>query len=143
MTDRRLCTFHVGTLLIGVDVDRVQEVRQAEIVTPVPLAPDSVTGIINLRGQIVTVIDARQRLGLPTGDEQADRVYAVIRNDGEAIGFAVDRAGDVIEVDESSFEDVPDTVRSTIRSFVSGVYKLEGAQLLVLDTARTLSVTSS
>jgi purine-binding chemotaxis protein CheW len=143
MTDRRLCTFHVGKLLIGVDVDQVQEVRAAEIVTPVPLAPDSVTGIINLRGQIVTVIDARQRLGLPTGDEHADRVYAVIRNDGEAIGLAVDRAGDVIEVDASDFEDVPDTVRSTIRSFVSGVYKLEGAQLLVLDTARTLSVTSS
>jgi purine-binding chemotaxis protein CheW len=143
MTDRRLCTFHVGKLLIGVDVDQVQEVRAAEIVTPVPLAPDSVTGIINLRGQIVTVIDARQRLGLPTGDEHADPVYAVIRNDGEAIGLAVDRAGDVIEVDASDFEDVPDTVRSAIRSFVSGVYKLEGAQLLVLDTARTLSVTSS
>ena len=143
MSDRRFATFQVDNLIIGVDVDRVQEVLRDKVVTPVPLADECVAGILNLRGQIVTVIDARVRLGLAPRTEGAGNAHVVIRAASEAISLVVDCEGDVIDVDEDSFEDVPATVSATIKTFVQGVYKIDGALLLVLDPERALSVAAN
>ena len=67
------CTFRVGGLLVGVDVERVQEVLHDPELTPVPLAHESVVGLLNLRGQIVTAIDARRRLGLTAAAPRSAR----------------------------------------------------------------------
>ncbi|HEX9467022.1 MAG TPA: chemotaxis protein CheW [Acidimicrobiia bacterium] len=146
MSDRRYAMFSVDNLTIGVDIDRVQEVLYAETMTPVPLANESVAGILNLRGQIVTVIDARARLGLaprPVTESAESAPHVVIRSASEAISLVVDRAGDVVDVDEDSLEDVPATVNGTIKNFIRGVHKIDGALLLVLDHDRALSVASS
>jgi len=137
----RLATFWAGGLLLGVDVTMVQEVLSAQAITPVPLAPVGVLGLLNLRGQLVTAVDARQRLGLPERPPDSGVVNFIIRTDDEAVSLVADRAGEVIEVDQGAYEEVPELVDESIRTLVTGAYKLDRALLLVLDAERTVSVT--
>lgn len=139
----RLATFWAGGLLLGIEVTMVQEVLAAQPVTPVPLAPPGVLGLLNLRGQLVTVVDARHRLGL-LERHAADRgVNFVIRTEDEVVSLVVDRAGDVVEVDPGDYEEVSELLDESIRTLVTGAYKLDRALLLVLDAERTVSVWAS
>jgi purine-binding chemotaxis protein CheW len=138
---RQLCTFHVDDLYLGVDVMEVQEVIRYQEMTVVPLAPDVVRGLINLRGQIVTALDLRRMLGLPA--LPADQLPAnVVIRDGadEAVSLLVDQIGDVVDTDEDDFEPVPPTVTGPARHLVRGAYKLPDRLLLVLDTHRVQDV---
>ena len=139
---RRLATFWAGGLLLGVDVAVVQEVLAARPVTAVPLAPPGMLGLLNLRGQLVTAVDARQRLGLPAHAPDDGAVNVIIRTEDDVVSLVVDRAGEVVEVDEGSFEEVGDVVGEAIGALVTGAHKLDDALLLVLDAERTVSVTA-
>ena len=138
MTTHRYCTFHVAGLLVGIEVSQVLEVVRGLDPTQVPLAHPSVLGLLNLRGQIVTAIDARCRLHLAAAPG-SDRVNVIIRSGDELMSLVVDRAGDVLDLDAATREEVPETISPTIRSFVSGAYQLESALLLILDTDSALS----
>lgn len=135
----RLCTFVVGDLLLGLPVDDVSEVVRVEQVTPVPLAPPSVVGLLNLRGHIVPAVDARRRFGLPprTVDEQHSHV--IVRGLGEQVSLVVDRASDVVTVSPAECEDVPESVSPSIRRLLTSAYQRHGALLLVLDPQVVLS----
>jgi purine-binding chemotaxis protein CheW len=139
-TSQQYCTFHLGPLFLGVEVLKVQEVIRRQTMTRVPLAPAAVSGLINLRGQIVTAIDLRQRLGLP--DRPADRepMNVVVRTDEGVVSLLVDEIGDVIEPSGDTFERPPETLDERARSLVRGVYKLPDRLLLVFDTERALAV---
>jgi purine-binding chemotaxis protein CheW len=131
---RQLCTFSLGEQLFGVDAHLVQEVIRYQEMTRVPLTTRSISGLINLRGQIVTAIDLRKRLGC---DDRADGklpMNVVIRCDEGAVSLLVDSIGDVIEVATDSFETPPDTLQGASRELVSGTYKLKDRLLLVLNT---------
>ena len=141
MAQPRLCTFQVGPLTLGVDISRVDEVLTERRLTPVPLADPCVVGLLNLRGRIITVIDARHRLGIAP-EERPGSIHVVIRVGGEAISLLVDREGEVVDADAATFEELPATVSPTIRRFVSGAYKLEGRLLLVLDPDAALAVSA-
>lgn len=143
MSDRRFCTFHVGSLLLGVELDRVQEVMGEQVMTPVPLADPSVVGLLNLRGRIVTAIDARMRLGLASRAVGAPVAHIVVRVEGEPVSLVVDGRGEVIEVDDVDFEEVPETVSATIREYAEGAYEVEGGVLLALDADRALTMASA
>lgn len=136
----QFCTFHVDGLFLGVEVTRVQEVIRYQEMTRVPLASNVVTGLINLRGQIVTAIDLRRRLGRSDRPEGSLPMNVVIRTDDGAVSLLVDEIGDVLEVDAGTFEPPPETLRGIARQLVRGVYKLKGCLLLVLDTDQTLDV---
>ena len=136
----QVCTFWVGNLYLGLDVHTVQEVMRPLELTPVPLAPPSIVGLINLRGQIVTAIDLRRRLGMPPQAAGTDAMNVVIRTDDGAVSLVVDEIGDVIEVDARSFERIPDTLQGVARDMITGVHKLEGRLLLLLDPARTAAM---
>jgi len=142
MSGGLLCTFYVEGLLLGIPVDRVEEVLAAQTVTAVPLAHRDVAGLLNLRGQIVTAIDARRRLGLAARDEATEPTIVVIRSDGETVSLLVDRAGDVVDVEGVASQDVPVTVSATIRDVTVGAYQLGGQLLLVLDADQTLAVST-
>jgi purine-binding chemotaxis protein CheW len=131
---RQLCTFLVNDLLFGVDVIHVQEVIRYQQMTPVPLSPTVVTGLINLRGQIVTALDMRERLGLArrTGDQLPTNI--VVRHAEGVLSLLVDEIGDVVEVDPASFEAPPDTLAPGSRALIDGVYKLKSQLLLLLNT---------
>jgi len=133
-------TFLVAGHYLGVDVLEVQEVLSAQRLTPVPLAPDVVEGLINLRGQIVPGLDLRRVLKLPPSEPGQDRFSVVARGLHGLVSLQVDEIGDVMDLDVSGFEPPPDNVDPAIRSLLRGVYKLKDRLLLVLDTARATGI---
>lgn len=135
---RQLCTFVLDRLLFAVDVERVQEVIRYQDTTPVFTAPDSVAGLINLRGQIVTAIDLRSRLGLPRRSDGILPMNIVVRTSDGAVSLLADEIGEVVEVDPDRFEPLPETVTGAVRSTTSGVYKLDRALLHAIDLTATL-----
>lgn len=136
----QFCTFHLGNLFFGVEVERVQEVIRYQDMTRVPLASRVIRGLINLRGQIVTAIDMRRRFEMPDRPEEELPMNVVIRTDEGALSLLVDEIGDVLELEEENFEAPPATLQGVTRDLVHGVYKLDGRLLLILDTARAIDV---
>jgi purine-binding chemotaxis protein CheW len=108
----------------------------------VPLADPWVSGLLNLRGQIVTAIDARRRLGLaPRGP--AERIAnIVLRTADGSVSLVVDREGDVVDLPDAEVEPLPENVSPAIRSVVTGTCKVEEGLLLMLDAERTLTMGS-
>ncbi|WP_425616248.1 chemotaxis protein CheW [Anatilimnocola sp. NA78] len=137
---RQLCTFFLDNHFFGVDVQTVQEVIRYQEMTRVPLAPKSVSGLINLRGQIVTAIDLRRRLGLEERASDRLPMNVVVRSDEGAVSLLVDQIGDVQEVDAESFERPPETLRGEARNMISGAYKMKDRLLLLLETSRVLDL---
>jgi purine-binding chemotaxis protein CheW len=138
--ERQYCTFYVGDMYFGIWVREVQEVLLYQDMVRVPLASPVVRGLINLRGQIVTAIDLRRRLGLPDREDGTDPMNVVVRTDDGAVSLLVDQIGDVVEVDERTFERAPENLRGRSRELIEGVYKLDGDLLLVLDAHRAIDV---
>ncbi len=137
----QFCTFYLDKLLFGVELKGVQEVIRALDITKVPLAPGVVSGLMNLRGQIVTALDLRLRLELEPRPAGMRPMNVVVRSDDGAISLLVDEIGDVVEVEEDTFERPPETLRGTIRSVITGVHKLNDRLLLVLDTNKACQMT--
>jgi purine-binding chemotaxis protein CheW len=136
----QLCTFYADGLYFGIDVREVQEVLQYQEMVRVPLAADVVQGLINLRGQIVTAVDLRRRLDLPQREDAVDPMNVVVRSDDGAVSLLVDEIGDVVEVQEASFEPAPENLSGRARELIEGVFKLDGQLLLVLDAQRTIDL---
>ena len=137
---KQFSTFVVDRLLFGVEVEKVQEVIRYQNMTPVPLAPSVVRGLINLRGQIVTAIDLRRRLGLRERVATDLPMNVVVRHEDGAVSLLVDEIGDVLEVEEEAFELPPGTLLGEARELIRGVYKLRGLLLIVLDTDKILNL---
>lgn len=134
----QFCTFRLDDLLFGIEVDQVQEVIRSLDLTAVPLSNDVVQGLINLRGQIVTALDLRLRLQLPSRPDDRQPMNIVVRVGGGVLSLLVDEIGDVVDVDEDTFEASPETLEGVGRELITGAYKLDGQLLLVLDTERAV-----
>jgi purine-binding chemotaxis protein CheW len=132
---RQFSTFFIGSRLYGIDVMKVQEVTKALPMTPVPLAPKYVHGLINLRGQISTAISLRDLFQL-TEPAPQEQMNVVCRVNDLLVSFLVDKIGDVIEVSEDNFQPTPDTLSESIRRFMSGVFKIPGELLSVLEVEK-------
>lgn len=137
---RQLCTFALDGLLFGVEVVKVQEVIRYQDMTTIPLASSMVRGLINLRGQIVTAIDMRARLGLPAPSDGNQPMNVVLRTSDGVVSLLVDEIGDVLELDGREFERPPETLAGVFREVVLGVYKLDGQLLLLLDVERIVTL---
>jgi purine-binding chemotaxis protein CheW len=139
---RQFCTFFLDGLYFGVEVHKVQEVIRHQEMTRVPVASPVVSGLINLRGQIVTAIDLRRRLGLP--DRPADKLpmNVVVRTSEGVMSLLVDEIGDVAEVEDGLFEAPPETLPARSRELVCGAYKLPQRLLLKLDTEKAALATA-
>ncbi len=134
----QLATFKLDGDLYGVEVEHVQEVLRSQSITRVPLAPPAVAGLINLRGQVVTAIELRERLGRPARPEGTEAVVIVVRLHGEAVSLLVDSIADVVDVDVRDFEAPPDTLDGSARDLIRGAYKLDGHLLLALDVNKAV-----
>lgn len=137
---RQFCTFFLDGLRFGVDVQKVQEVVPYQEMTRVPLAPPTVRGLLNLRGQIVTGIDLRRRLELPEQAAGSLPINVVLRGEDSPVSFLVDAIGEVIEVAAGAWERLPDTLQGPVRELIQGVCPLPDELLLILDTAKTLAL---
>jgi len=136
----QFCTFYLGDLFFGVQVKNVQEVFKYQEMTRIPLAHPVVRGLINLRGQIITAIDLRARLGMGELPEGQIPMNVVVRTEEGIVSLLVDEIAEVLEVTEDNFERPPDTIDEITRKLVTGVYKLENKLLLILDTEKTVRV---
>jgi purine-binding chemotaxis protein CheW len=141
--EHQYCTFYVAGDCFGIDVLKVQEIIRYQEMTRVPLAAPAVRGLINLRGQIVTAVDLRRRLGIE--DRPADQLpmNVVVQTDDGAISLLVDEIGDVLEVSEALFERPPETLRGAARELIRGAYKLQDRLMLVLDPDQTVNLSKN
>ncbi len=139
---KQFSTFYIGGRLYGLDVMAVQEVTKSLPTTKVPLAPNFVRGLINLRGQVATAIALKNLFDLPDDDSKAleESMNVVCRGEDMLLSFVVDEIGDVIEVEEDLFEPTPDTVSDSVKRFMSGVYKIPGDLLSILEIKKITDV---
>ena len=134
----QFATFYVDGLFFGVDVLDVQEVLRFQEMSRVPLAPPTIKGLINLRGQIVTAIDMRRRLALRPRSADEVPMNVVIRSEEGAVSLLVDEIGDVLDVAEETRQPVPENIAGPQRELLAGVAKLDQRLLLILRTERLL-----
>jgi len=126
-------TFTIEDGLYGVEVQRVQEALRAHERTRVPLAPQGVAGLVNLRGQVVLTVDLRPRLGLPPLGADSAPMMVVVQVAGEPVSLLVDEIGDVVDVPADRVEAPPDTLDPELRPLIQSACPLDDALLLVLD----------
>jgi len=124
-------------MILALPSDDVREVIRHEAPTPVPLAPEGVVGLINLRGEIATVVDVARRLGREPAPP-AGGIGLVLRGARGTVTLRADRAGDVVEADDASFEPPPETLKGTARDLVAGTCKIANILVLLLDARRIL-----
>jgi purine-binding chemotaxis protein CheW len=138
MPSRQYATFEVADQLFGLDVAKVQEVLSFDTYTPVPLAPESVGGLFNLRGQVIAAVNLRVQLGLPprVDNQNGPAMNVIVRTDEESVSLLVDRIGEVVTLHDDAFEPTPDTLTGPSRHLITGAFKLDGRLMLALDTAR-------
>ena len=132
-------TFFVDGSLFGIEVEKVHEVTSIVEITPVPLAPPMVRGLINLRGRIVTAIDLRRCLQRGERSSGSRPIHLIVYTDDALASFLVDQVDDVMEVDEDTFESPPETLEGCCRELIRGTYKLNGRLLLVLDVEAVMN----
>lgn len=135
----RLVTFTLDDRTYGVGVAAVQEVLRGLPRTRIPLAPRTLAGLINLRGQVLSAVDLREQLELPARQEDDEPMLVVIRVAGEPVALLVDSIGSVVDVDDTQFEPPPDTLTGRSRELILGAYKLDTRLLLALDVARAVA----
>jgi purine-binding chemotaxis protein CheW len=137
---KQFCTFYLGSLLYGVEVLKIQEVLRYQEITEVPLAPEVIRGLLNLRGSIVATLDLRRRFGMPPLEEGSLPTNVVSQTSTGLISLLVDRIGDVVEVDQEGYEASPETLNGESRELIEGVYKLPSGLLMVLNVERALDL---
>ena len=137
---RQFCTFYLDRLLFGVESQKIQEVVTYRELRPVPLAPPVVSGLMNLRGQVVVALELRRQLELPERPADMPPVCLVVHAASGTVCLIADEVGNVVDVEDATFEPSPETLSPRLRSVILGVHKLERQLMHVLDTDRACEV---
>lgn len=132
--------FEVGEILCGLEIKAVREINRKLDITRVHLAPDEVRGVVNLRGQIVTVVDLRRKFCMPARDFDDRMRIIVVRADGEDIGLLADRVSDIVPASAERMEQPPPHMKHAIGRYISGVYKMDSRLVAILDIERILEL---
>jgi purine-binding chemotaxis protein CheW len=127
-------TFFLAKEQFAVPVEDVQEVMLSQPLTPVPLAPEMIVGLLNLRGAIMPAIDLRTRLGFERVPPNASQKLLVLKTNEGLVSIVVDEIGDVFELSGEGWRPVPDTLEASHRDAVFGIYPMDGQLLLGLKT---------
>jgi purine-binding chemotaxis protein CheW len=135
-----LVTLTVADQLCGVPVLAVRDILGEQVITRIPLAPPEIAGSLNLRGRIVTAIDLRRRLRLPPAAAGQARMSVVAEQAGELYALLVDQVSEVLSLNASLFERNPPTLEKCWAQFSTGIFRLDGRLLVVLDVSRLLAL---
>jgi purine-binding chemotaxis protein CheW len=133
-------TATIGGQLFGIPIARVQDVFLPSRMTRVPLASPEIAGLLNLRGRIVTALDMRRRLAMPAADPAQQPMAIGIECKGESYGLLIDVIGEVIKLPADSREDNPVNLDARLAHVSSGVHRLDGKLMVVLDIERVLDI---
>ncbi|MCG8312867.1 MAG: chemotaxis protein CheW [Pseudomonadales bacterium] len=131
-------TFKLADELYGVNVMQIREVLRYTEITPVPGAPYYVLGIINLRGNVVTVIDTRKRFGLPPGEIDNNSRIVIVEVDAQVIGMLVDSVAEVTYLRQSEIELTPSVGNEETSKFISGVCNKNNELLILIELERMI-----
>jgi purine-binding chemotaxis protein CheW len=132
-------TFQLERETYGINVMQVQEVLRYTDIAPVPGAPDYVLGIINLRGNVVTVIDTRSRFGLPSAEVSENSRIVIIEAEKQVIGILVDSVAEVVYLRSSEIDAAPRVGTEESAKFIQGVSNRDGELLILVDLNKLLS----
>lgn len=132
-------TVFVGETMFGLVISRVHDVFVPAGVTPVPLAPREIVGLLNLRGRVVTALCLRRRLGLPDRDAGAKMMAIGLEQGGETFALVVDGVGEVLKLGAETHEPVPINLDARWRDLSLGVHRLDGRLLVILDVDALLA----
>jgi len=132
-------TFQLDEETYGINVMQVQEVLRHSEIAPVPGAPDYMLGIINLRGNVVTVIDTRTRFGLPSAEVSESTRVVIIEADQQVIGILVDSVAEVVYLRSSDIDSAPNVGTEESARFIQGVSNREGELLILVDLNKLLT----
>ncbi len=131
-------TIHLAGQSLGIPVLAVHDVLNTQNITSIPLSPDWVAGVLNLRGRIVTAIDLRQRMGLPALEEGKKSMSVVVEHKDEPYSLQIDSVGEVLSLSDDLFEKNPVTLDPRWREVSKGIYRLDKELLAVLDVEKLL-----
>jgi purine-binding chemotaxis protein CheW len=132
-------TFYLGDMLLGIDILRMREINRQLEVTSVPHAPDYVSGVVNLRGDVVTILDLRQILGLEPREITPQSRNIIVNTSSEQIGLLVDRIADVISAQSDEIDPPPANLHGVDGKYFAGIYKKEAELLVILDIERVVA----
>ena len=135
----RWVTFRLGNEKYGINVMQVQEVLRITEIAPVPGAPDYVLGIINLRGNVVTVIDTRKRFALNSKEMDDSTRIVIIEAEGQVVGILVDSVAEVVDLKSNEIESAPNVGTDESAKFIQGVASLDSELLIIVDLNKLLN----
>jgi purine-binding chemotaxis protein CheW len=137
---KQLIAFTVGSEEYGLELLRVKEVIRMRQITWLPKAPACVKGIINLRGDVIPIVDLRDRFGLPPVEHTAMTRVIVVEVEGRPVGIVVDSASQVVRVPADQFDPPPPMMGALAKEFITGVGKMDGKLIIAVDADRILSI---
>lgn len=130
--------FRVGRETFGVPITQVHEIVRVPEITAVPDAPECIEGVINLRGKIISIVDMRKRFGERDIQPSKKNRILVVEVEGKKVGLVVDSASEVIRMSASEIEPAPNVFQETEINYVTGVGKLKGRLIILIDLGRIL-----
>jgi purine-binding chemotaxis protein CheW len=137
----QLVSFHIGSEEFGLDILRVQEINRMVEITRVPNAPPFVSGVINLRGRVIPIVDLRERFGLAKKETDKNTRIIVVELKGRIVGFVVDSVQEVLRIPKRITEPPPAMVAGIGSEYITAVGKLEDRLLILIDLERILTST--
>ena len=133
-----MVTFFLGKILYGIDIVNVQGINKLLDITPVSQAPEYVKGLLNLRGQIITIIDLGKKLGLSSVETNKGSRGIIVKSGSELVGLQVDRISDIIYVDQNDIEKPPSNIGAVRSAYFRGVYKGKDDLIGILNIEKIL-----
>lgn len=137
--EREFCTFNVGGACFGINILKIQEINKYFEITSIPQATGYIEGILNLRGQIVTIIDLGKKLGLSPVDIKKETRNIIVNSQGESIGLMVDAINDVVAAERDDIEAAPANISGVKGKYFQGVLKTEKQLIGILDIDEVLN----
>lgn len=142
-TELQLATFWLGDFLLGINIHCIRGINRVGTITPVPDAPPMVAGVVNLRGDVVTVVNLRTILRLPLIELTPKTRLLIVQSEAESIGLLVDRVADVVTVTTDRAEPLPANFNSSAGLYFTNVYRVGADLLVTLDVTAALAVTDN
>jgi len=136
---KQFVIFRLDNEEYGIDILRVKEIKEMMGITRVPKAAHFVRGVINLRGEVIPVIDLRVKFGLPEGKESENTRIIIVSVDDITVGLIVDTSSEVIEISSESIEEAPDGVGNVDQSYIYGIGKVGERLIILMDIVKILT----
>ncbi|MGC9141485.1 MAG: chemotaxis protein CheW [Caldimicrobium sp.] len=127
-------TFYLEDFLFGIYAEKVMEINKDLDITPVPLSAPYILGIMNLRGQIITVIDLAKKINFKI--ETQPRLNLIVKNQDEAVSFLIERISDILEIPEAKLEDPPEKIEGLDKEYVDKIYQLPDKLIAILKVEK-------